>query len=164
MNQPTKPVASPKSPFIAIKRLFPDVRMPYRGTENSIGLDLHAYLVTDTGRPNTALIPPRTTRGIATGIVAAPPPGHALFVCSRSGLARSQSIFVTNAPGIIDPDYRGEIVVLLYNGGIESYYVKHDDRVAQLVVVPATVVEMQELPNMNMNTKRGSAGFGSTGR
>jgi dUTP pyrophosphatase len=155
---------APQAPLLAIKRMFADVKMPFRGTPNSIGLDLHAFLLTESGRPNTALIPPKTTRGISTGVIAAPPPGHALFVCSRSGLAKQNSIFVTNSPGVVDPDYRGEIIVLLYNGGHEAYYVRHGDRIAQLVCLPAAVVEVAELPNMDLSTQRGAAGFGSTGR
>lgn len=152
------------TPSIAIKRMYADVKMPTRATPNSIGLDLYAFLVTETGRANTALIPPRTTRAIPTGIIAAPPTGHALFVCSRSGLARSSSVFVTNSPGVIDPDYRGEIVVLLYNGGHESYYVRHEDRVGQLVCLPVPLVDVEELPALDLKTKRGNAGFGSSGR
>lgn len=156
--------SKPHAPLLAIKRMHKDVKLPFRGTENSIGLDLHAHLLTESGRPNTAIVSPRSTRGIPTGIIAAPPPGHALFVCSRSGLAKSNSIFVTNAPGVIDPDFRGEIVVLLYNGGHESYYVRHGDRVGQLVCLPCAIVEIQELPNLKLDTPRGDKGFGSTGR
>jgi dUTP pyrophosphatase len=167
MTKPTdynKTRVAPQAPLLAIKRMYADVKMPFRGTSNSIGLDLHAFLLTESGRPNTALIPPKSTRGIPTGIIAAPPPNHALFVCSRSGLAKQNSIFVTNSPGVIDPDYRGEIIVLLYNGGHEAYYVRHNDRIGQLVCLPVAIVEMAELPNMDLSTKRGSAGFGSTGR
>jgi len=83
------------------------------------------------------------------------------MVVSRSGLA-GIGVFVTNAPGIIDPDYRGEIKVLLYNGGFQAHYVQHGDRIAQLIIapfVPATCREVQLLTE----TARGEAGFGSTG-
>lgn len=161
------PVTEPKAaslPAVAIKRMYADVKLPTRATSNSIGLDLYAFLVSEAGRPNTALIPPRATRPIPTGIIAAPPQGYALFVCSRSGLARSNSVFVTNSPGVIDPDYRGEILVLLYNGGHESYYVRHEDRIGQLVCLPSPLVGIEELPSLDLKTKRGNAGFGSTGR
>lgn len=147
---------------LQIKRLAPEVLMPRRGTPNSIGLDVHAFLLSESGRPNTAIIPPRTTRQIPTGLVVVPPDGFAIFVCSRSGLAMG-SIFVTNFPGVVDPDYRGELKVLLYNGHHESYYVKHEDRIAQIVLLPALAPNMQEIQDLS-NTLRGEAGFGSTGQ
>lgn len=152
------------SKSLLIKRKHPDAKLPYRGTENSVGLDLYACLIADSGRPNTMLIPPKTTRGVPTGLIVAPPEGYALFVCSRSGLAKEHSLFVTNAPGVIDPDYRGEVMVLLYNGGHEAYYVRHGDRVGQLIALPALIMTMLEMDNLPLNTSRGEKGFGSTGR
>lgn len=158
-------------------RMFPDVLAPRLGTPNSVGADIHAYCKTETGRPSKIMIPAKATRAIPTGLVVAVPQSvpvagyvapepMAIFVCSRSGLAREKSIFVTNSPGIIDPDYRGEILVLLYNGGHEAHYVQHDDRIAQLVLVPTPRPYLQESP-VNLQeeqTTRGAAGFGSTGR
>lgn len=146
---------------LKLKRLYPDAILPKAWTPGSIGLDLHAYCLSEENRRNTLIIPPRTTRNVATGLLVEPPAFHFLMVCSRSGLA-SRSIWVANAPGIIDPDYRGEIRVLLYNGSLETYYVKHEDRIAQLVVLPAIktmVIEAKELSP----TSRGEEGFGSTG-
>jgi dUTP pyrophosphatase len=71
-------------------------------------------------------------------------------------------VFVANAPGIVDPDYTGEIRIILFNGGIEPFFIKHGDRIAQLLVVPfaaPSVVEIEGLPE----TPRGERGFGSTG-
>lgn len=155
-------VTAPRT--LLIKRTRPDAKLPYRGTENSVGLDLHACLVSDTGRPNTLLIPPKTTRAVPTGLVVAPPDGYAIFICSRSGLAKAHSLFVTNAPGVIDPDYRGEIMVLLYNGGNEAYYVRHEDRVGQMIAFPALIMSMMEMDDLPLTTSRGDKGFGSTGR
>jgi len=149
---------------LSIVRLSKLARLPTRATKNSVGFDLYAYLVSETGRPNTALIPPRTTKAIPTGLIVSPPQGYSCFVCSRSGMAKSNSIFVTNAPGVIDPDYRGEVLVLLYNGGYESYYVKHEDRIAQLVVLPTPEVTILERTEITAPSTRGTAGFGSTGR
>lgn len=98
---------------------------------------------------------------VPTGIEIEVPPNHFGAVCSRSGLA-GRSIWVANAPGVIDPDYRGEIKVLLHNGGIETQYIKHDDRIAQLLIIPyaaATVLVTSKLSE----TARGSSGLGSTG-
>ena len=83
-------------------------------------------------------------------------------VCSRGGLA-SKSIFVANAPGIIDPDYRGEIMVILYNGGHETYYIQHEDRIAQLIAIQAQMTGIVEL-EITDETERGEGRLGSTGR
>ena len=164
---PKPPYTEPTSPnkrTLLIHRKHPDAKLPFRGTENSIGLDLYAYLVSETGRPITTLVPPRTTRAIPTGLIVTPPEGYALFVCSRSGLAKSNSVFVTNAPGVIDPDYRGELQVLLYNGSFDTYYVKHEDRVGQLIALPCLIMSMMEVDIVPPTSSRGEAGFGSTGR
>lgn len=149
--------------MLEILRKHPQALLPRRATSRSVGLDLHAFLLTESGRPNTAILSPRSTRMIPTGLIVRPPEGHAVFVCSRSGLAAERSIFVTNAPGVVDPDFRGEICVLLYNGGFESYYVKHEDRIGQLVVLPCPVMPFTEVTEMDL-TERGEAGWGSTGR
>lgn len=147
---------------LKIMRMDERAMLPTRGTPNSIGLDLHAFLISETGRPNKALIPPRSTRAIGTRIVVEPPTGYAVFVCSRSGLAKNLSLFVTNAPGVVDPDYRGEIQVLLYNGSHEGQYIEHGQRIAQMVLLAAPVIEYEE-GQIDNNTLRGTAGFGSTG-
>jgi len=135
--------------------------LPKNWSEFAAGLDLHAYLLSENNRPNTLLLPARTTRNVETGIAIEVPPGHFGAVCSRSGWAK-HSVFVANAPGIIDPDYRGEIKVLLYNGGIENQYIKHGDRIAQLVIIPFSLTRVIETTKLS-ETDRGTAGFGSTG-
>jgi dUTP pyrophosphatase len=149
--------------MIGIHRRYSDVRFPLRATEQSVGYDIYAYSKTETGRPNKLLIPPRTSRAIPTGLVVIPPPGFSIFVASRSGLAKERALFVTNSPGIIDPDYRGELMVLLYNGGHEAQYVQHDDRVGQIILLPFQPFEITELSTVD-ETERGERGFGSTGR
>ena len=146
---------------IKFLKMHPKARIPRAATFGSIGLDIHAFLLTDDGRPNNLVLPPRTTRNVPTGLKIEPPYNHFLLVCSRSGLA-SKSIVVMNAPGIIDPDYRGELRVLMYNGGFESQYIKHEDRIAQLVVLPALMVQGLEVEALS-HTERGELGFGSTG-
>lgn len=148
---------------LRIQKMDARAMLPTRGTPNSIGLDLHAFLISESGRANKALIPPRSTRSIPTGLIVSPPVGYAVFVCSRSGLAKNLSLFVTNAPGVVDPDYRGEIQVLLYNGSHEAQYIEHGQRIAQIVVLPTPIIELEE-GEVDMNTIRGDAGFGSTGR
>jgi dUTP pyrophosphatase len=99
---------------------------------------------------------------VPTGLVCAVPEGFEIQVRPRSGLARSAGITIVNAPGTIDSDYRGELVVLLVNLGSEPWTVRRGDRIAQLVVAPvvrAMFSEAESLPE----TERGAGGFGSTG-
>ena len=146
---------------LGFKKLHHEAILPRRWSDEAVGWDVHACLVSETGRSNTAIIPTRNTRNISTGLLIEPPPGYCVIVASRSGLA-AKSLWVANAPGIIDPDYRGELRVLLYNGGLEAYYVRHQERIAQIFlypVTPTTVVELAELSQTN----RGASGIGSTG-
>ena len=100
---------------------------------------------------------------VRTGIALEIPPGHAGLVLPRSGLAARHGIACVNAPGLIDPNYRGEIGVILINHGSEPWSAQAGDRIAQLLVTPfaapaLTVVD--ELPDSD----RGAGGFGSSGR
>lgn len=147
---------------IKFKPLSDQAILPRRMTEGSIGLDIFACLVGESGRPNNMILPPRSTRNVQTGLLIEAPPGVWLAVCSRSGLAK-RSIFVVNSPGIIDPDYRGELQVLLYNGGYESQWILHHDRIAQLIPMPALRVGAKMVDELS-ESGRGEAGFGSTGR
>jgi dUTP pyrophosphatase len=91
------------------------------------------------------------------------PPGYEAQVRPRSGLALGHGILIPNAPGTIDADYRGEVSVILLNGGRRPFVVRRGDRIAQLVIarLPAAVLrEVEELEN----TERGEGGFGHTGR
>lgn len=163
--------------------------MPTKAYPSSVGHDLYALCLTEDGSRNSVLIPPGNVRPIRTGLAFGgftPPrvttrkvdprstnsPTEAcveegytpsfLAVCSRSGLAE-RGIFVANAPGIIDPEYRGELIVLLFNGGNLSYYVRSGDRIAQLVVAPVVTASLEEIEDLQP-TSRGDKGFGSSGR
>jgi len=135
---------------------------PSRAYKNSAAWDLSACLYTKEGHPYTITIPPNSTRSIPTGLVLLPPPEHYILICSRSGMA-IRSIFIANAPGVIDPDYTGEIKALLYNGGMEPQYVKNGDRVAQAILIHQPQCELEEAHEAPKETERGSKGFGSTG-
>lgn len=150
-------------PELHVLRLQQEARLPLRARPEDVGYDIFAFLLSESGRSNTALIPPRTTRAIPTGIAVEAPDGWFPAICSRSGLA-SKSIWVANAPGIVDRGYRGEIIVLLYNGGHESIYIQHEDRIAQLVLVPAMESTLVEVESLSPSSGRGANGFGSTGR
>lgn len=146
---------------VKFRCLFDTAKVPQSWSDDAVGIDLHAHLISDTGRENTTMIPSCATRNIGTGLAAEPPPGYFLACCSRSGLG-SKSLFVANAPGIIDPDYRGEIKVLFYNGSLTTHYVKHGDRIAQLVLFPFSRIYVDVVEELS-KTLRGEAGLGSTG-
>lgn len=157
------------NPVLKFKRLEPEARMPVWATEGSMGADLFAFILSETGRPSNVILPPRSTQVIPTGLAIEPPgmDGDGMFwtpmILSRSGLALNYSIFVANAPGLIDADYRGEVKILLYNGGMGTQYVKHGDRIAQMVMVRMawpTIANVEQLSE----TERGDKGFGSTGK
>lgn len=151
----------PRMLELKIKRLDPEARLPTRSYEHSVGWDLYAHIRTESGRLSKKLLPARSTVVVLSGIAIEPPEGYFVMVCSRSGLAK-HSVFVANAPGIVDPDYRGDVSTLLYNGGTEAQYVSDGDRIAQLVLIPAQIVRLVEHSDLS-TTVRGDKGFGSTG-
>lgn len=154
---------------LLVQKLHPEAQVPTRANGMAIGLDVYAHLLTEQGRPNKAMIPSRNARLISTGIKIAVALeqnklSHYVQVVSRSGMAL-KSIFVANAPGIIDPDYTGELGVILYNGGHETYWVQHGDRIAQLIIAPIVIPdEIITVDVVIAETDRGAKGFGSTGR
>lgn len=127
-------------------------KLPLRQTDGSAGYDLYA---------RTAMrIPMGVTEVIPAGFAIAIPTGYVGLICSRSGLAKI-GVFVLNAPGVIDSDYRGEVGVILYNGSGEPFEVKAGDRIAQMLfqaVERPDLFVVKELPSTD---RRG--GFGSTG-
>ena len=132
------------------------VALPAYQSVGAVGMDLCAAI------PAPLTIAPGDRALVGTGWAIALPDGYEGQVRPRSGLALRHGITVLNSPGTIDPDYRGEIRVLLVNHGREAFVVVHGDRIAQLVVAPivrADLVEVAELPA----TVRGAGGYGSTG-
>lgn len=110
-----------------------------------------------------ALLGPGERSSVGTGLSLALPEGYAALVLPRSGLAMKHGIALVNAPGLIDPDYRGELRVLLLNTDRErGFEIAAGDRIAQLMLVEANDVEFVESAILN-ETIRGPAGFGSTG-
>jgi dUTP pyrophosphatase len=137
-------------------RLSDDAHIPGRAHGDDAGLDLQAA--------EPARLEPGARASVGTGIAVEIPPGHAGLVLPRSGLAAKHGIALVNAPGLIDPGYRGELRVLLLNTDRdEAFEIAQGDRIAQLLLVPfaaAAPVEVTELDE----TERGLAGFGSSGR
>lgn len=100
---------------------------------------------------------------IPTGIAIALPDGYEAQIRPRSGLALKHGIALVNAPGTIDPDYRGEIGVIVINHGNEPFVVKPGERIAQMVFAPFVRAELQEVAELD-DTVRSGGGFGHTGR
>lgn len=99
---------------------------------------------------------------VRTGLKIALPPMHVGFIVPRSGLG-SKGLTVANSPGTIDAGYRGEIQVALVNHSLRNFEIKKGDRIAQLVVVPFTQVDIEVVNEFSEETERGEGGFGSTG-
>ena len=142
---------------IEIKKTRPGATLPRYSSDLAAGADL--YACTD----GEVRILPGETVLIPTGIAAAIPAGYAGFVFARSGLSVKMGLAPANKVGVIDADYRGEILVALYNQSGQVRLVRDGDRIAQLVILPvptADFIEVGELPD----TARGEGGFGSTGK
>jgi dUTP pyrophosphatase len=129
--------------------------LPTRAHYNDAGLDLHAAEATR--------IPPGARVSVGTGLAVAIPEGYGGLVLPRSGLALRHGVTLVNAPGLIDPGYRGEVRVLLLNtDGAAEFQVTPGDRIAQLLLVPVTHAKPLQAEALGDST-RGEGGFGSTG-
>ena len=135
-----------------------DLPLPAYQSAHASGLDLHAAVPADA----PLVIPPGGRAMIPTGIAIALPPGIEGQVRPRSGLAIRHGVTVLNAPGTVDPDYRGEIQVILVNLGAESFTIERGARIAQLVIAPTMQAVICEVAMLD-ETTRGVGGFGSTG-
>jgi dUTP pyrophosphatase len=140
---------------IRIKKLHPDAMLPAyaHGPDEDAAMDLRAL--------ERTVLTPGAAQAVPTGIAIELPRGHEAQVRPRSGLALKHSITVNF--GTIDPGYRGEIRVVMFNLGLNDYIVEQGDRIAQLIVAPYDAVEWQEGEDLTDST-RGAGGFGSSGR
>jgi dUTP pyrophosphatase len=134
-----------------------DLGLPAYATEGSAGMDLKAAL---TG----ALTLKPGERGVVpTGLKMAIPPGFEGCVRPRSGLAMKQGLTLTNSPGTVDSDYRGEVKVLVINLGQEPVVLKRGERIAQLLISPVAQAQIVKVEQVD-DTQRGAGGFGHTGK
>ncbi len=142
---------------VSFIKLSPKAIAPSYGSDFAAGADLYALADEDT------VIHPGETVMFHTGIALEIPEGYAGLVFARSGLASKRHLAPANKVGVIDSDYRGEIMVALHNHGKKEQTILPGERIAQLVITPyltATFTETGELSE----TTRGAGGFGSTGR
>uniref|UniRef100_A0A831XLZ7 Deoxyuridine 5'-triphosphate nucleotidohydrolase n=1 Tax=Geobacter metallireducens TaxID=28232 RepID=A0A831XLZ7_GEOME len=131
--------------------------LPCYMTSHAAGMDLCADLDEDL------VLMPGERKLVPTGLAIALPDGFEAQVRPRSGLALRHGIALVNSPGTIDPDYRGEIGVILINHGSEPFVVRRGERIAQMVFAPFARAELVEVDELD-ETARGEGGFGHTGR
>ncbi len=143
---------------LKIKKLREGATIPKRATEGSAGMDLYACIDTPvTIRPgDLALIP----TGIAIELPCAE---YVAYIFARSGLGIKHGICLSNGVGVVDSDYRGEVCVGLCNVSSKEYTIEPNERVAQMVISPVSLMPVEEAQELS-DTERGAGGFGSTGK
>jgi dUTP pyrophosphatase len=141
---------------IRIQRVHPAAVLPEyaHGPAEDAGMDLRSV--------ETVILQPGVPLLVPTGLTIELPPGYEAQVRPRSGLALKHAITIPNAPGTIDPGYRGEVRVILLNHGHDAYTIHAGDRIAQMIVAKYEPIEWVE--DALADSVRGSGGFGSSGR
>ena len=142
---------------VNIKKLNEKATIPTYGSEFSAGADLYALA------DEAITIEAGKTVLVHTGVAMEIPTGYVGLIFARSGLATKRDLAPANKVGVVDSDYRGEIMVALHNHGSEPKTIDNGERIAQLVLVPYLAAEFDEVDELS-DTVRGEGGFGSTGR
>lgn len=137
------------------QRLHANAELPTRAHENDAGLDLASNI--------DATVGVRSRVTIGTGIALALPAGTAGLIYPRSGLASRYGLSLSNSVGVIDSDYRGEVMLTVINHGTRPFTISKGMRVAQMIVTPYCVPELVEVDHLDA-TERGTAGLGSSGK
>ena len=142
---------------IRVKILREGAHLPTYGSLEAAGADLYACL------EEPVVIAPGKTAFIPTGISLEVPKGCAGLIYARSGLACKRGLAPANKVGVVDSDYRGEILVALHNHGETEQMVEHGERIAQFVITPVLTPAYEVVSELDI-TDRGAGGFGSTGK
>ena len=140
-----------------IKKLDERAVIPTYATEFSAGADLYNMTGCDVA------VPPHATVLVKTGLALEIPEGYCGLIFARSGLATKRGLAPANKVGVIDADYRGEIMVALHNHGPMPQTIDHGERIAQCVITPVLTPAYEEAEELS-DTSRGVGGFGSTGK
>ncbi len=143
---------------INFKKLNQNAKVPTYGSEFSAGADLYACT-----NGEAVTIEAGETKLIHTGIAMEIPEGYAGLIYARSGIANKRGLAPSNKVGVVDADYRGEIMVSLHNHSNEAQTISDFERIAQMVITPFLKVEYTEADELS-DTVRGEGGFGSTGK
>ena len=142
---------------VRVKKLHPNAILPTYGSAEAAGADLYACL------DAPVVIEPGKTAFVPTGIALEVPRNCAGLIYARSGLACKRGLAPANKVGVVDSDYRGEILVALYNHGDVSQIVEHGERIAQFVITPVLTPAYETAEELT-GTARNTGGFGSTGK
>ena len=144
--------------MLKIKKLNENAIIPKAATGGSAGMDLYACL------ENDITIKPGERTLVSTGIaIALPDNSYVAYIYARSGLAIKNGITLSNCVGVVDSDYRGEVKVGLINLSDSDYTVSNGDRIAQMVIAPVIIPQIEEVEELD-ETERADGGFGSTGK
>ncbi len=149
---------------LKIKKLHPDAVVPQYQTAGAACFDLHACQSESVVDGHDSGMPVEFLDGCTfrTGLSVEVPQGHVLLIFSRSGHGFKYDTRLANCVGVIDSDYRGELMVRLMNDGDEPFIVRKGDRIAQAMIIPIPRVEFEVVKELTA-TERGTGGFGSTG-
>lgn len=142
---------------LKVKKMKDDAIIPTRGSEEAAGVDLYACI------PDTIELFPGQTTMIPTGIACDFPEGYFGLVAIRSGNGVKRGLRLANQVGIIDADYKGEIMLGIYNGSNIVQFISPNERLAQLILLPYVTYNIVETDTLS-DTERGEGGFGSTGK
>ena len=142
---------------IRVKKLREKATLPTYGSQWAAGADLYACL------EDTVTIEPHQTVFIPTGLALEVPAGCAGLIYARSSMGAKRGLAPANKVGVVDSDYRGEVMVALHNHGMVPQMVEHGERVAQLLITPVLTPAYEEASELS-DTVRGVGGFGSTGK
>ena len=140
-----------------VKKLKENAIIPTYGSPDAAGADLYACLEADV------TIEPGKTVFIPTGLAMEVPKGYAGLIYARSSMGTKRGLAPANKVGVVDSDYRGEVMVALHNHGQQPQIVANGERIAQLLVTPVLAPAFEECDDLT-DTQRGTGGFGSTGR
>lgn len=143
--------------LVKVKKLDAKAKLPTRGSEFAAGADLYACL------ESSVEIAAHSTVFIGTKLAMEIPEGYAGLIYARSGLASKKGLAPANKVGVVDSDYRGEMMVALHNHGDVPQIVEDGERIAQIVITPFLKADFEEAESLSQ-TDRGEGGFGSTGR
>ena len=144
-------------PTLRVKALRANAKLPAYGSDFAAGADLCACI------EEAWAFQPGETRLVPTGLAVEVPAGYAGLIYARSGLASKRGLAPANKVGVVDADYRGEVMVALHNHSNQAQEVAPGERVAQLVIAPFLTVNYEAADELD-DTVRGAGGFGSTGR
>ena len=140
-----------------VKILNENATIPTYGTEDAAGADLYSALTEEVS------FNPHETKMIPTGIALEIPKGYVGLVYARSSVGTKRGLAPANKVGVIDADYRGEIMVALHNHTNEEQSIEPNERIAQMILMPYIPMVFKEVESLD-TTERGEGGFGSTGK